>query len=553
MPPKASAAWGRWLWPVAALCLIGAAIAAYVLVTSGSGPSYRTAVATTASVQSLLTLQGKAEPVDRATVSFGASGTVAALDVALGQQVSAGQILATLAPTSLQKAVTADTANLSAARATLTADEAKEQSGAAGSATVGSGSAGSASTGGTATVAKDQAAVTGAQQAVDADQQSAAADLAAAQSACGGSAKASTPKATTSSGGHPGGTPSGGSPASSSADTSQSSAGSATAPSGTATTEATCKSDLTTALQAQEQVTSAQKAVTKAESTLAQLLATESSSTGSSKDDTGQSGSGKQSSTASGTTSGQVTAATLATDQEAIDNDEATLIDAEQSLAAADLTSPIAGTVVAMGITAGESVSAGSSSAVITIISTGSFEASATLTPTQAAGVKIGDRATVSVVGSADPMTGTVTRVGPVDVNAGNTYPMLVSLPSGATGIFTGSSAEISVDLAQADDTLVVPTSAVHSDGLGHSYVDMLDGGSEHEVSVKVGVVGDVYTQVTSGVHRGDTVVLADVTAAVPTSTNTSPFGGVNALGGGATFTFHRFTGGGAASFAPAP
>ena len=59
---------------------------------------------------------------------------------------------------------------------------------------------------------------------------------------------------------------------------------------------------------------------------------------------------------------------------------------------------------------------------------------------------------------------------------------------------------------------------------------------------VKVGMVGDEYTQVLSGLTPGQSVVLADYAEAVPSSnTDTTSFGGLGGLGGGGGF----FGGGG--------
>jgi hypothetical protein len=60
--------------------------------------------------------------------------------------------------------------------------------------------------------------------------------------------------------------------------------------------------------------------------------------------------------------------------------------------------------------------------------------------------------------------------------------------------------------------------------------------------------VGNVYTQVTSGLKAGDTVVLADLSTPVPASSNTTTIGGFGGGGfGGAGGG--RFTGGGGGRF----
>jgi multidrug efflux pump subunit AcrA (membrane-fusion protein) len=218
---------------------------------------------------------------------------------------------------------------------------------------------------------------------------------------------------------------------------------------------------------------------------------------------------------------------------------------AEQSLAEGQLTSPINGTIVSVGIAVGDTVSADSGTDVIVIIGTNAFEATATLTSAQVPSVKVDSPAAVSVDGTSGTITGSVSRVGPVQSSAsGYSYPIVVALPSSATKLFSGSSANISIVTGQKKDVLVVPTSAVTTTGT-RSSVEVLSSGTPVAKSIKVGIVGSIYTQVVSGLKVGDRVVLADYAEPVPAS-NTSTvggFGGGGGLGGGG------FGGGGAGRF----
>ena len=97
----------------------------------------------------------------------------------------------------------------------------------------------------------------------------------------------------------------------------------------------------------------------------------------------------------------------------------------------ATLTSPINGTVVSVGINVGDTVSADSSTEIITIIGTKSYEVQATLDSSQIPSVKVGQSATVEVDGVNGTIDGTVSQVGPVQsTSSGYTYPVIVALPS---------------------------------------------------------------------------------------------------------------------------
>ena len=160
-----------------------------------------------------------------------------------------------------------------------------------------------------------------------------------------------------------------------------------------------------------------------------------------------------------------------------------------------------------------------SSTATVVIIGTQAFETTATLTSIQVTSIKVGDTANVLVDGETKSIVGTVSQVGPVQSSDGTySYPLVVYLPASAAGLFTGSTAAVSVITSEAKNVLALPTSAVETNGTQH-YVLVLSGGSLTDKSVKVGLVGYTFTQVTSGLNEGDRVVLADYSEAVPTST----------------------------------
>ena len=105
---------------VIALSVAGAGIA--VAKNGNSSPTYRTAVATTGSVEQVQTSVGTVSAVNRADAAFAVAGTVATVGVAVGDGVTAGQSLATLDPTALQAAVDSANAQLAADQQQLATD-----------------------------------------------------------------------------------------------------------------------------------------------------------------------------------------------------------------------------------------------------------------------------------------------------------------------------------------------------------------------------------------------------------------------------------------------
>ena len=111
--------WPRRVVAVAVAGLVAGATVA-VVVTRSSGPSgYRTAAVATQDLAQRLTSVGAVEPVDRAAVAFPVTGTVAAVDVAVGDAVTTGQTLASLDPTSLDMDVRRQQAALDQAELAL--------------------------------------------------------------------------------------------------------------------------------------------------------------------------------------------------------------------------------------------------------------------------------------------------------------------------------------------------------------------------------------------------------------------------------------------------
>ncbi len=137
--------------------------------TATSSPN--TGTVTRGTVQATESTSGTVVAAATYSLGFPTAGTVAAIDVSVGQQVAQGQVLATMSPTAAQSALTVAQDNLTAAQDRLAQDE-------QGGATPAQGSARSPSTEATtttlpnpATIAADEAVVVAEEQAVNTAQQ----------------------------------------------------------------------------------------------------------------------------------------------------------------------------------------------------------------------------------------------------------------------------------------------------------------------------------------------------------------------------------------------
>lgn len=217
-----------------------------------------------------------------------------------------------------------------------------------------------------------------------------------------------------------------------------------------------------------------------------------------------------------------VTAATIAQDQAEIDLARVDVIDAKAALAAAVIKAPAGGTVAAVDVTEGSSVSAGA--AAVTVIAEGLTSVELEVTSAQLGKLQMGQTATVSPAGVEKDLPGKVTLLGKVpDTSSGSsTFSVTVTLDEEGLDLLAGNTATVAVVLGSAEDVLTVPASAV-SDGA----VTVLDtDGNPRRVRVTTGLTGTTTVEVTEGIEPGDEIVLADLSTALPTTDGSSDDGG---------------------------
>jgi HlyD family secretion protein len=166
----------------------------------------------------------------------------------------------------------------------------------------------------------------------------------------------------------------------------------------------------------------------------------------------------------------------------------------------------------------------------VTIANPSQLEVTANIAEADAAGLQLGQEATVTFPATNDTATGTVTQITPQSTVTNNVvlYPITVSLDSAPPGVKTGSTASLSITDGQATGVLEVPTAAITTVGTNHT-VTVQRGGSDTVVPVGVGLTGATTTEITSGLQAGDVVVLPSPTPA------TAPTAGAGfpRLGGG--------------------
>ena len=181
----------------------------------------------------------------------------------------------------------------------------------------------------------------------------------------------------------------------------------------------------------------------------------------------------------------------------------AQLNQARASMARLDVRSPADGLVLTRTVEPGQVVSGGSG-VLFRIAMKGEMEMQLALNEGDLAGIRVGDRGSVTPVGSSKPVTGSVWQVAPVvdpQTRQGRVRILLSYDPSLRPGAF--ASAVVSTGTSTG---VMLPESAVQSDGKGN-FVYVVSNGRAMRRAVTTGAVTDAGVAVISGLSGGEQVV----------------------------------------------
>lgn len=194
-----------------------------------------------------------------------------------------------------------------------------------------------------------------------------------------------------------------------------------------------------------------------------------------------------------------------------LNNAKLALAQAQRKLAGTTITSPIAGTVLAVDGTVGGNENPGST-AFITVGSVADAQVKAEFSEADIAAVKVGQSATVTLPNQAGTVAGKVSSVDPAGTASGNLvrYAVMIGFDQPPASLLYGQSANVTVTTASVAGVLYVSSSAVRDIHDGAGTVTVRTGGRDEDRTVQIGLRGDQYTQITSGLSEGDQVVIAN-------------------------------------------
>jgi multidrug efflux pump subunit AcrA (membrane-fusion protein) len=502
---------------LAAVLLAGVTATALAVGNKASASSTpRTILPSTGSVTSTVTSTGNVQAPQNVAVNFKTGGTVTEIDVGVGQQVTRGQSLAKIDPTTAQQSLAVAQLNLTAAQDKLAQTE--------------QGLTPQQVAQNDASLAQSQQQVNSAQVGLNDTKASVAFDQAQNQAAVSvAQAQLSADQA-----GHASG-------ATLAGDQSKLSAALA------AQTQA--------ALKDQQSLDQAQNALTSAQLSLASAQA------------------------ANAVKAAPALAGDVATQQAAVLQAQTTVTQDEQAVSNTTLVAPQDGVVATIsgqvgatvtgsggggsssasssssggsgassgaggaGGSTGTGTSSGSSgtgtSAFVTLTDLQNLSVTAGFTEVDAAKVNTGQSATVTVNAlPGQTITGQVTQIDTLQTVVSNvvTYNATIGLNGPLpTGLKPGMTANVSVTVAQKDNVLRVPNAAVTTRGNVSTVRVMSAGNKQQIVPVVAGLKGDTFTEIQSGLSSTDRVVVSTAaTGGTGTAGSTVRLpGGLGGAGGG--------------------
>jgi len=179
---------------------------------------------------------------------------------------------------------------------------------------------------------------------------------------------------------------------------------------------------------------------------------------------------------------------------------------AQLQLQYAKITSPIDGVVTDRPLYAGEMAPAGSP--ILTVMNLSQVVARAHISQQQAAQLKVGDPATISIPSQPGDFKGRVTLVSPaLDPNS-TTVEVWVQVPNPAMKLKPGASVRVSMVGETVKNAIVAPAAALLTDPDGVTSVIVLDSDNKPtKKKVKVGIRSGNDVQILDGLKNGDRVV----------------------------------------------
>lgn len=267
---------------------------------------------------------------------------------------------------------------------------------------------------------------------------------------------------------------------------------------------------------AEERVENAEDAVERAEEALTassscttaatQAAAGSTSGTGGSSSGGSSGGQGGSSSCSTKTS----TTDNLLSAEQQLNNAKLTLTQAKTDLAGTVIKAPIGGRVLSVGGVVGSTVSPGGTGFIV-IGSVDDLAVKVQFSEADVNRIAVGQVATITMTDRDDEYTGKVSQIDPAGTISSQLvrYGVVIAFDDVPDDVLLGQSANVTITTASAENVLYVASTAVTE--VSGSTGSVTVRGSDGDVprTVQIGLRGDQYTEISSGLAEGDKVVIA--------------------------------------------
>jgi multidrug efflux pump subunit AcrA (membrane-fusion protein) len=139
-------------------------------------------------------------------------------------------------------------------------------------------------------------------------------------------------------------------------------------------------------------------------------------------------------------------------------------------------------------------------------------EVQAEFSEADVAHLAVGQPATITLPNQdGKQVSGKVSQIDPAGTTSGRLvrYGVLIAFDQVPPDLLLGQSADVAVTTASATDVLFVPSAGVTNVSGGTGTVTVRVDGHDQQRSVQVGLQGDQYTEVRTGLAEGDQLVVS--------------------------------------------
>ena len=196
--------------------------------------------------------------------------------------------------------------------------------------------------------------------------------------------------------------------------------------------------------------------------------------------------------------------------QQRVTSAEVALAEAEDQLAGTKIKAPIGGKVLTVAGAVGADVGTGGT--FVTLSDVAGMQVAADVPEAYAGRLELGQNATVTLANRPnEEFAARVVRIDPVGIADGNLvrYGVVLAFEEVPAELLVGQSANVRVRTGEVAGVLRAPSAAVRADGT----VVVRTATGNQVRAIGVGLRGDQYTEITSGLIEGDEIVTAGAKA----------------------------------------